>query len=227
MLIDKKFRAPRIWSNRELEKFAPFFTGRVANVSGWQDMDKEGKEYKDYFTSVSEYTITNYKAEARGFQGNQQNEIFLDLEQELPSTLLGHFDAVFNHTVLEHIFNIDKAFTNLCALSNDIVIIVVPFLQEQHADYGDYWRFTPQAVKKLFQKNGLESIYINYNDSSSESIYIFAIGSKNPEKWSSIVSHPDNKTMAIESYMLGTSVIKNSIWHRLMTLYHGIIRRLK
>lgn len=159
MLKDKKFRVPRIWSNRELEKFAHLFSGKGVNVSGWKDVDKEGKKYRDYFSNISEYWITNYKSEARGFQGDQENEIFLDLEEDLDESMYSKFDVVFNHTVLEHIFDVNKAFENICKLSNDIVIVVVPFLQEQHAEYGDYWRFTPLAVEKLFQKNNMDLIF--------------------------------------------------------------------
>jgi hypothetical protein len=82
-LIDRKFRVPRIWSNQELRRFAGQFHGSVANVSAWRDEDKEGARYRDYFKNASEYCITNYKSEARGFQGGMDNEIYLDLTREL------------------------------------------------------------------------------------------------------------------------------------------------
>ena len=214
--MDKKFRVPRVWSNRELEKFAHLFSGKAVNVSGWQDIDKEGKKYRDYFSNISEYWITNYKSEARGFQGNQENEIFLDLEEDLDESMHGKFDVVFNHTVLEHIFDVNKAFENICKLSNDIVIVVVPFLQEQHAEYGDYWRFTPLAVEKLFQKNSMDMIYINYNDASDDSIYIFAIGTKNKDKWENINYDSENQINNIKNFMLGTKAIQNSTFFRLL-----------
>ena len=222
--MDKKFRVPRVWSNRELEKFAHMFEGKAVNVSGWKDIDKEGKKYKEYFSNISEYWITNYKSEARGFQGDQINEIFVDLEEDLDQSIHNKFDIVFNHTVLEHIFNINKAFENLCNLSNDTVIIVVPFLQEQHAVYGDYWRFTPLAVKKLFQQNNLELVYINYNDARSDSIYIFAIASKNPQKWMKINQHSDNKLDQIEHFMLGTKIIRNSPFSKLKKKFKRIFK---
>ena len=216
MLKDKKFRVPRIWSNRELEKFAHLFSGKGVNVSGWKDVDKEGKKYRDYFSNISEYWITNYKSEARGFQGDQENEIFLDLEEDLDESMYSKFDVVFNHTVLEHIFDVNKAFENICKLSNDIVIVVVPFLQEQHAEYGDYWRFTPLAVEKLFQKNSMDMIYINYNDASDDSIYIFAIGTKNKDKWENINYDSENQINNIKNFMLGTKAIQNSTFFRLL-----------
>jgi len=186
-IIDRKFRLPRIWSNRELKKFAHLFEGDIANVSGWQDKDKEGEEYKSYFSKKSSYTITNYKTEARGYQGGV-GEVFLDLEQELPDELKGRFDVVFNHTTLEHIFEIDKAFGNLCAMSRDVVILVMPFLQQMHTDYGDYWRMTPLAVERMFSKNGLKTIYLSFNDQSGASVYIFAIASKDPDKWKGLIT---------------------------------------
>lgn len=114
--VDRIHRLPRIWSNRELEKFAHLFEGDIVNVSGWKDIDKEGRHYKDYFIKANSYTITNFKTEARGFQG-YSNEIFLDLEKDLPANLYLHFDVVFNHTTLEHIYSVHKAFSNLCNLS--------------------------------------------------------------------------------------------------------------
>jgi len=182
IFVDRIHRLPRIWSNRELEKFAHLFGGDVVNVSGWKDIDKEGGHYKDYFSKASSYTITNYKSEARGFQG-YSNEIFLDLEKDLSSDLYQRFDVVFNHTTLEHIYSVQKAFSNLCNLSRDIVILVLPFLQQYHSTFGDYWRFTPLAVKRMFEDNGFTLLYQSFNGHKRSSVYTFTIASRNPEKW--------------------------------------------
>jgi len=180
--VDRKFRLARVWSNRELGKFGHLFIGDVVNVSGWQDQDKEGRSYKDYFTNARSYTITNFKSEARGFQG-YDNEIFLDLSKELPEQLAGKFDVVFNHTVLEHIFEVHTAFRNVCMMTRDVVIIVLPFLQQMHESFGDYWRFSPMTIKRLFEANGLSLLYLSFNGHKKASVYVFAIASRNPEKW--------------------------------------------
>ncbi|RED99544.1 hypothetical protein [Marinoscillum furvescens] len=181
--IDRKFRLPRVWSNQELKKFAHLFRGNVINVSGWKDEDKEGEHYKNYFKNASSYAISNYKSEARGFQG-EKGEIFLDLTKKLDQGLIEKYDVVFNHTVLEHIYEVHIAFANLCKLSNDIVIIVVPFLQQMHADYGDYWRFTPLTIKKMFEEQGMNLLYLSFNSEPNASVYLFAIGTKNIKEWS-------------------------------------------
>lgn len=182
MFIDRVHRLPRFWSNRELEKYAHLFKGEVVNVSGWKDIDKEGRHYKDYFTQATSYTITNFKSEARGLQG-YEGEIFLNLEEDLPQNLAAAFDVVFNHTTLEHIYEARKAFENLCKLSKDIVIIVLPFLQQYHSDYGDFWRFSPLAIKRLFEENGLTPIYQSFNSNKMSSVYTFTIASRYPENW--------------------------------------------
>ena len=186
ILVDRKSRIPRIWSNKELRKFSSHFYGDIVNVSGWKDEDKEGQKYSSYFENKKSYTITNYVSEARGFQG-AENEIFIDLTNDLPSEHIQKYDVVFNHTVLEHIFEIDKAFSNLCALTKDIAIVIVPFLQPMHADYGDFWRFTPLCLQRLFEKNGMKVLYCSYNNPINASVYIFCIATKNIEKWKDIL----------------------------------------
>jgi hypothetical protein len=180
--VDRIHRLPRIWSNRELARHAPLFAGEVVNVSGWKDVDKEGRHYRDYFVNASSYLITNYKAEARGFQG-QANEIFLDLEGELPAKLGRRFDVVFNHTTLEHVYQVQKAFSNLCEMSRDVVILIVPFLQQYHSDYGDYWRFTPLALKRMFEERGLALVYLSFNGHPRSSVYVYCIAVRDPERW--------------------------------------------
>ena len=129
-IIDSKFREPRIWSNNELKKFSKKFYGNIINVSGWKDSDKVSSFYKNYFTNCTNYFISNWSYSERGQENKlSKNEYLIDLESDLKKELLGKFDVVFNHTTLEHIFDIYKSFRNLCELSNDVVIIVVPFLK--------------------------------------------------------------------------------------------------
>jgi hypothetical protein len=181
-LPEPRFRLPRVWSNGELKKIAKLFKGDIVNVSAWKDEDKEGGVYRNYFLNATSYTITNYKREARGFQG-VDGEIFLDLTGNLPIELIKRFDVVFNHTTLEHIFDVDKAFSNLCLMSRDVVIVVLPFLQEMHGEYGDYWRFTPLAITKLFERNGLETIHLTFNKDRNASVYVFAVATRNASAW--------------------------------------------
>ena len=112
--------------------------------------------------------------------------LYIDLEKDIPEEICGKYDVVFNHTVLEHIFDVFTAFKNLCSISKDVVIFIVPQFQQIHdyeRGYKDYWRFTPFSVDRLFQKNGFTILYRKTTYGFSESMYLFYIASKQPEKW--------------------------------------------
>lgn len=182
LFVDRVHRAPRLWSNVELKRVGHLFDGDVVNVSAWRDEDKDGRFYRSYFPAARSYTLTNFNADMRGFQG-RDGEIFLDLEQPLPAALTGSFDTVFNHTTLEHVFEFRTAFANLCALSRDAVILVAPWLQPYHGDYGDYWRFSPTAIARLFAENGVTPARIVWNKAPGTSVYVFAIGVRDEARW--------------------------------------------
>ena len=179
---DPVHRVPRLWSNRELSRIGALFEGDVVNVSAWRDEDKNGRLYRDYFPRARSYALTNFRADMRGMQG-WEGEIFLDLEQPLPHTLQTAFDVVFNHTTLEHVYEFRAAFANLCAMSRDAVIVVVPWLQPYHSHYGDYWRFSPKAVARLFDENGYTPARIVWNADPGASVYVFAVGVREPARW--------------------------------------------
>lgn len=181
--INKESFNARIWSNNELKKTAPFFSGNIINVSAGKDKDKQGNFYQNYFVNKSTYSISNYN------KTGLKDEIILDLEKSIPDKLVNSFDVVFSHTVLEHIYDIDTAIKNLCILSNDVIITVVPFLQTYHHEemfYFDYWRFSPLSLIKKFKKHNFKTIYINWNNDPFGNLYIFHIASCNPEKHTQI-----------------------------------------
>lgn len=225
LIVEPRFRAPRVWSNRILRGLAPHFAGAVVNVSAWQDRDKEGGTYRDYFTAATEYWLTNWRSEARGFQGDLPNEIFLDLEQPVPQELNSRFDVVFNHTTLEHVFDVFTAFHNLCALSRDVVLLVVPFLQEQHGDYGDYWRFTPQTLQRLFQKEGRSLDFVAWNDNNVDAIYIVAASALRPASRTILRNARDNRLQDIDICRLGTAFFPRTRLGALAKRLLGLTRR--
>ncbi len=180
----------RLWSNRELAKVSRLITGTVVNVSAWQDRDKAGRTYREYFDLAASYTVTNWTG-SRGATG-AEGEIFLDLTGDLPDHLAGAFDVVFNHTTLEHIYDVRLAFHNLCAMSCDLVILVVPFMQPTHADlpsWGDYWRLTPDVLNCWFGEEGLEIIYESATQDRAAWVYLFVIASRNPDRWKGDIRH--------------------------------------
>ena len=173
---------PRNWSNAELRKFAPLFDGDVINVSGWRDEDKTGGHYRDYFTAATSYCVSNYRGES-GVTG-AAGEVFVDLEADLPQELARRYQVVFNHTTLEHVFDIRKAIANICALSHDTVILVTPFLQQVHyieGSFGDWWRPTPMCVERLLEQQGFHVVYQSSNDNPWYIVYIVTVACRDPD----------------------------------------------
>jgi len=199
-----------------LKKYLNYLS--LSDVDGVTIQILKDSFYKDYFKNSENYYITNWIAEARGLQEDIENQIFLDLEKDLDKNLENNFDVVFNHTTLEHIYNFNKAFKNLCKMSKNVVILVVPFMQEQHfnSHMKDYWRFTPLAIKNLFEENNYKLSYINFNDWANESVYIFAIGTKNESNFDWIINDKENKIKMINETSIGKKIITNGI---LLTMF--------
>ena len=176
---------PRIWSNKEIRKCGPLFTGDVINVSAWRDGDKDGGQYCDYFPNAASYTISNYGKGREGSSGLLQEKI-LDLSKPYDGSI-GQYDLVFSHTVIEHVYPSSIAFDNLCRLSRDCIMTVIPFVQQLHGyedGYSDYYRYSPFALQESFQKHGFETLYMSWNsDHPLMNVYIFHVASKNPEKY--------------------------------------------
>ncbi len=183
-------KVPRVWSNRELKKIGALLSGSVLNCSGWCDEDKQGGYYRDYFTGATEYHVS--MRELRIYEGEdkairKRPDVAIDLAHPILPPLVRRYDIVLCHTVLEHIFDIFTAFENLAGLSQNILIVVVPWCQRVHESssssdiYGDYWRIAPSVLKRLFRINGLSLIYINGNCDFHASTYYLAVGSKQPD----------------------------------------------
>ena len=183
--VNRSFRLPRLWSNSVLAEIGPLFTGSVINVSGWDDRDKAGGRYRDYFPGASDYSISNHEGERGLSDAPEVTDYQLDLEQPIDEALRGRFDVVFSHTALEHIYDVQTAFRNLCLLSKDVVIVVLPFAQELHysPSYGDYWRFTPMSLRRMFEQNGLEVVFETANRHRNAGIYLVSVASRDPESW--------------------------------------------
>jgi hypothetical protein len=173
----------RTWSNSELRRIAPRLRGAVVNVSGSDDRDKEGGHYRDYFSGASTYTVTNHVGR-KGATG-REGEVALDLTEPIPDHLINSFDVVFNHTTLEHLYEARGAFQRLCDLSRDIVIVVVPFAQVTHwsESYGDYWRFTPMGLRRMYEENSVDVVHEAAGPRRGEPIYLLFVGSKRAEAW--------------------------------------------
>jgi hypothetical protein len=238
IITEGVFRKPRLRTNKILERFAHYFEGSVVNVSASNDSDKNcslidyycgdydaGIRYKTYFKNATSYYLTNYPNDETPSYLSDEEVIPLDLEADLADDLKYQFDVVFNHTVLEHVFDIFTAFRNLCLMSRDIVITVVPQCQQIHdfeRGYADYWRFTPFSVDKLFAINGFTVLFRETTYGFSESQYLFYIASRNAKKWTNRFPSVSGLEQYISRRNDGSSSTRYSTFVR---IFDGCIRR--
>ena len=79
-----------------------------------------------------------------------------------PPSGFAQYDVVLCEQVLEHVVDPWKATETLADLARPggYVLVSTPFLIRIHQAPGDYWRFTPDGLRILLQRAGLEDIYI-------------------------------------------------------------------
>ena len=212
-LLPNTLTDPRRAANVILRRYAPLFSGKIVNVSGWDDRDGEGGYYRDYFSEKTGYVVTNAPTDIKGVGSMAQTgieELSLNLERPLPGAWKGAFDTVFNFSTIEHIRNVEEAFASICAMSRDAVILVVPSIQQIHiADYGDYWRLTPLGIVKLFQKHGFTPLVVEANDQPFNPIYTFVIAVRDAKKYEGRISVAINLEMG--AALFGSSLKKRYI----------------
>ncbi len=171
----------RTFSNFCLKRILTFLdVNSVLNVSGWDDGDKEGGRYSDYFSQkVKKYEVSHFENDYLR-SDTDLSKMVINLEDE--NYQAGEkFELVFSHTVLEHIFDQQNAFKIMCSLSEKYVVGVVPMINVLHWEktYEDYWRFTPHGIRKLFENNGFKLVHLEIGPTLSISQYIVFVGAKN------------------------------------------------
>lgn len=162
-MFDYRRFHPRYWSNDRLREIGSALRGcsSMINVSGWRDGDKEGGRYRDYFPSMGTYSVSNHPGDsAKGVQ--QGTDLSLDLDSDLAPHLVGSYDVVLNHTVLEHVPRPWFAIDVMAQMARKAVITVVPFKQPLHyspGNFGDFYRFTPMAMRSSFERAGMHVVH--------------------------------------------------------------------
>ena len=89
----------------------------------------------------------------------QKNYFSLNLEKK--NFIKKKFDNIIIFNVLEHVFDIDNAFSELKKLlkPNGKLYISTPFLYRYHEAPKDYYRFTPDFYEEIVKKKKFKIIY--------------------------------------------------------------------
>lgn len=94
--------------------------------------------------------------------GSDTDRLFVDLEKDRLPYADGSIDAILAFNIFEHLYNRDHVMAEMRRVlrSGGTVIGAVPFLVGYHADPHDYWRYTDEALVKVFGAMGFKDIHI-------------------------------------------------------------------
>ena len=134
----------------------------------------EARKFKLYGNSLEIGNIEfNNKSFFNDFKLNKKNKIFFsdiiktkrknyfifDLEKK--NNLKKKFNNIIIFNVLEHVYEIDNAFTELKKIlkPKGKIYISTPFLYRYHSAPKDYYRFTLDFYEKIAKKHKIKIIY--------------------------------------------------------------------
>jgi len=140
---------------KSLNKALPLFKGEVLDA-GCGSMP-----YKQLI--LSNKSVTNYIGLDIETEIDYENVIADVLWDGIKMPFNSNtFDVVISTEVLEHIPNPDNYLIEVIRVlkPNGIFFFTVPFLMSLHEVPNDYYRYTPFALEKLFNKNGFVNIQI-------------------------------------------------------------------
>lgn len=76
-------------------------------------------------------------------------------------------------------------------MTTDAAIICIPWTQLIHimeGKFGDYWRFTPECLERLFLPHGLKTVCHHGTDIPGSSVYFISVFSRSPSRYSHLMS---------------------------------------
>ena len=154
-MSDIRFLIREIWQGRSttraflnLALSAQELKGKTIDIGGGKDVDYLSFIKKDEVFELRNFDIKTGDA--------------VDFETEKLPLADGMYDTVLFLNVMEHIFNYQH-------IANEVVRIVrpngqligfVPFLMWYHPDHSDYFRYTDEAIEKIFKQTGATNLTV-------------------------------------------------------------------
>jgi len=147
--IKKRKSLARALMNYEVKNID--LDGEVIDIGG-------GK--KDYYYKIFKSNKANISSVDICLSDDNKNKINLECDR-LPFSD-NYFDSALMFNVLEHIYNYNFLIseTKRVLKNGGKIIGFVPFLVNYHPDPNDYFGYTKESLKKIFQENGFKLLEI-------------------------------------------------------------------
>lgn len=133
-----------------IQKLAPRMQGPVLEIGSKRYGDPPiSYNFRTVFPAATPYVGVDAEA---GDGVDVVADMTADIDALRRQVGAAPFRSVICLSVLEHVRDIFRFARNVEALVEEggTVILSVPFAWEVHAYPGDYWRFTPEAIRYLF-----------------------------------------------------------------------------
>ena len=144
----------------------------LSTATTWPDLDEEVGDDAKYLTG----NILNAGAGSRDITPIIKGKLF---NQDIPHGIHNErihiyspidkipvkdktFDTIFCNAVLEHVKNPHEVMAEFHRVLKDEghLYVAVPFMQPEHLDPTDFWRFTADGLKRIAQQQGFEVIKV-------------------------------------------------------------------
>lgn len=117
------------------------------------------KPYRDRFKHVEDYVGLDFDNPGHDHK-NENVDVFYD-GKRIPFTD-SYFDAVLSCEVFEHVFDLEASLKELNRVmkASGKMLVTCPFVWHLHEEPNDFARYTPHALRYLFERNGFEILKI-------------------------------------------------------------------
>ena len=153
--------AREVWRGKDLYRIvmneacaAHELRGRVLDVGS----GTKAASYHRFFRRAAGAEVRALDSAFRGEDGG----IALNLETDALPYEAGSVDTVLAFNILEHLYRYDVLLGEVKRVlkSGGRLIGATPFLVGYHADPHDYWRYTSEALRRMFSSHGFTDIEV-------------------------------------------------------------------
>jgi len=154
-MSELRFLITEIWEGRSTTRaFLNFalsrevLKGKTIDVGGGKDVD-----YLSFMKKDETFLLRNF---------DMKTGDVVDFEKDRLPVADGEYDTVLFLNVMEHIFNHQHIAHEVVRIvkSGGQLIGFVPFLMWYHPDHSDFFRYTDEALLKIFESAGADQITV-------------------------------------------------------------------
>ena len=203
-----------------IQKLAPRMSGPILEIGSKRYGGPPiSYNYRTLFPAATSYVGVDAEA---GEGVDVVVDMTTDIEALRKQVGAAPFRSVICLSVLEHVRDIFRFARNVEALvaEGGMVILSVPFAWEIHAYPGDYWRFTPEAIRYLFPAFDFDLHLSQVHTDWGRTMSLDAVGS-DPNRWTMYFSAEERNDRTARGRLkrVGFSLLRRAVGLKKNMLY--------